>query len=225
MALLRKLQEAQKTTKVMTSTFRQVKEDALFAEPSVQSGTFAFQAPQSFRWEYEKPQHVIVIVTQDTFQRYLPAQKLVRRMDLTKNKRRVFNFFGLGTDVEVLRRHFDLRANAADHSRPGSELLELRGKRRRVQKRLQLLEMWLDEKSHLPTAIKITMADGATTLWEFEDMKINPAIPESTFALKVPKDTIIQSEDDPRSPIINDLLEDEEEAAADAGTATGASGR
>jgi outer membrane lipoprotein-sorting protein len=216
LGLLRKLQAAQQTTKVMTSSFRQVKEDALFSEPSVQSGKFAFSTPQNFRWDYEKPEHVIVLVTQDTFQRYLPDQKLLRRMDLSRNKRRVFNYFGLGTDVEVLRRHFHLTAKLTDQSRPGTEKLELRGKRRRVQKRLQLLEMWLDAKSHLPAAIKVTMADGATTLWEFSDMKVNPTVPDSTFALKVPKDTIIQSEDDPQSPLINDLLEEEETAAGGA---------
>lgn len=215
--LLARLQAAQKTTNVMTSTFRQVKEDALFAEPSIQSGKFAFQTPQNFRWDYEKPEHVVVVVTQDTFQRYLPDQKLLRRMDLSKNKRRVFNYFGLGTDVEVLRRHFDLHANLSDRSRPGSEKLEMRGKRRRVQKRLELLEMWLDKTTHLPSAIKVTMADGATTLWEFADMKVNPVVPESLFALQVPSDTIIQSEDDPHSPLINDLLEDEETASADPG--------
>lgn len=213
-ALLGKLQEAQRTTQVMTSSFRQVKEDALFAEPSIQSGKFAFQTPQNFRWDYLQPQHVVVVVTQDTFQRYLPEQKLLRRMDLSKNKRRVFNYFGLGTDVEVLRRHFDLHANLSDQSRPGTEKLELRGKRRRVQKRLQLLEMWLDQKTHLPSAIKVTMADGATTLWEFTDMKVNPPVDAELFALKVPKDTIIQSEDDPHSPLINDLLEEEEETAS-----------
>ena len=112
----------------------------------------------------------------------------------------------------------------ADRGRPGTEKLELTGKRRRVQKRLTLLEMWLDQKTSLPAAIKVTMADGATTLWEFSNMKVNPTeVTASLFELKVPKDTIIQSEEDPHSPLINDLLEEEEEeasGAAQAGTAS-----
>jgi outer membrane lipoprotein-sorting protein len=205
----------------MTSSFVQTKEDALFAQPSIQSGEFAFRAPASFRWDYEKPEHVIVLVTEDTFSRYLPAQKLMRRLDLTKNKRRVFNYFGFGTDVEVLKRHFDLTDAGPDHGRPGTEKLELRGKRRRVQKRLTLLEMWLDDKTSLPDAIKVTMADGATTLWEFSKMTINPPdLAAGLFELKVPKDTIIQSEDDPHSPLINDLLQDDDDdAQGAAGTA------
>lgn len=223
-ALLMRLQAAQKTTQVMTSSFVQTKEDALFEQPAVQSGKFAFKAPSSFRWDYEKPEHVIVLVTSDTFSRYLPSQKLLRRLDLSKNKRRVFNYFGLGTDVEVLRRHFNLRDAGADRGRPGTEKLELTGKRRRVQKRLTLLEMWLDQKTSLPSAIKVTMADGATTLWEFSNMRVNPTeVTASLFELKVPKDTIIQSEEDPHSPLINDLLEEEEDApgaAAPSGTAS-----
>src|SRR5690349_12010988 len=81
--LLAKLQSAQRTTQAMTAAFRQVKEDALFSEPSIQSGRFTFQRPSRFRWDYQEPEHVIVTVTEDTFQRYLPEQKLARRMDLS----------------------------------------------------------------------------------------------------------------------------------------------
>ncbi len=211
LALLQRLQAAQRTTELLTAGFQQTKDDELFAKPSIQSGQFAFRTPQSFRWDYEKPERVIVVVTEDTFQRYLPEQKLLRQMDLGKNKRRVFNYFGLGTDVEIFRRHFNLHADIANESRPGTRKLEMTGKRRRVQKRLKLLEMWLDEKSWLPTAIKVTMADGATTLWEFTNMKVNPKVAENLFHLEVPKDTIIQSEDDPHSPLLDDLVEEEED--------------
>src|SRR5205085_12551127 len=51
-ALLDKLKKAQETTKSMTADFRQVNEDDLFAQPSVQSGTFTFQAPHKFRWDF-----------------------------------------------------------------------------------------------------------------------------------------------------------------------------
>ena len=217
--LLKRLQGAQHSTRLLTARFRQTKDDALFAKPSVQSGEFAFQTPQSFRWDYEKPEKVIVVVTEDTFQRYLPEQKLLRQMDLSKNKRRVFNYFGLGTDVEVFRRHFNLHADTMDESRPGTAKLEMTGKRRRVQKRLKLLEMWLDEKTWLPSAIKVTMADGATTLWEFTGMKVNPTVAGNMFRLVVPKGTIVQSEDDPHSPLLDDLVEEEEDLQGTAANA------
>jgi outer membrane lipoprotein carrier protein len=210
--LLARLQGAQRTTQTMTAAFRQVKEDALFAEPSIQSGEFTFQRPSRFRWDYEKPEHVIVTVTEDTFQRYLPEQKLARRLDLSKNKRRLFNYFGIGSDVDVFKKHFDLHANLTDTTVPGTKKLEMRGKRRRVQKRLSLLEMWLDERTWLPVSIKVTMADGSTTLWEFKDVAVNPTLPPTTFDLRVPKGTIVQSEDSPDSPLVNELLEDDEQA-------------
>jgi len=212
--LLAKLRAAQDTTQTMTAAFRQVKEDALFAEPSIQSGHFSFQRPGRFRWDYEQPEHVIVTVTEDTFQRYLPEQKLARRMDLSKNKRRVFTYFGIGSDVEVFKRHFDLSTDIADTSHPGTRKLEMTGKRRRVQKRLSLLEMWLDEKNWLPSAIKVTMADGSTTLWEFTDVAVNPTIAATTFDMRVPKGTIVQSEENQGSPLVDELLEDEDETAS-----------
>jgi outer membrane lipoprotein-sorting protein len=211
--LLDKLKKAQETTKSMTADFRQVKEDDLFAQPSVQSGRFIFQSPDKFRWDYQKPEPVVVVVTKDEFLRHLPNQKLLRKMDLSKNRRRVFNYFGIGSDVDVLQRHFDLKRIASDTTRPHTEKLELRGKRRRVQKRLALLEMWIDDKLWLPSVIKVTMADGGTTLWEFTDMKANVELPADAFEIHVPKGTVIQSEDDPHSAMIDDVLEEEDQPA------------
>ncbi len=208
---LQKLSAAQKSTKGMSANFRQTKEDALFAQPSIQSGKFSFENPDKFRWDYEKPEHVVVVATAESFQRYLPDQKLLRKLDLSKNRRRVFNYFGIGSDVEVLERHFDMtRVNDLQH--PGTAKLELRGKRRRVQKRLNLLEMWLDEKTWLPSIIKITMANGGTTLWEFTDVKVNPQLAADTFALKVASGTVVQSEENPSSPLVDELIEEEDAA-------------
>ena len=213
---LARMREAQHATKSMSSEFRQVKEDALFAEPSIQSGHFAFQNPDKFRWDYEKPERVVVVATKDSFQRYLPDQKLLRQLDLAKNRRRVFNYFGIGSDVEVLQRHFDMK-RVADAAHADTVKLELRGKRRRVQKRLALLEMWLDRKTWIPSMIKVTMADGGTTLWEFNDVKVNPALAPETFAIKLAKGTVVQSEDSPSSPLVDELLEDEDAAGAQDG--------
>ena len=222
-AVLDRLRAAQKTTTSMMSTFRQTKEDDLFAQPSVQSGRFTFQGPDKFRWDYEKPEHVIVLVTKDSFKRWLPEQKLLRQMDLSKNRRRVFNYFGIGSDVDVLARHFEIK-EVADDSHPGTKKLELRGKRRRVQKRLALLEMWIDDTTSLPSLIKVTMADGGTTQWEFGDMMVNPTLSAHAFDLELPKGTIVQSEDDPHGGLMDEVLEEKDDAAAEKGAAPSTGG-
>lgn len=217
-AMLEKMGAAQDATRAMSAAFRQVKEDALFAEPSVQSGRFAFASPDKFRWDYERPERVIMVMTRDSVQRYLPDEKLLRKMDLSKSPRRVFAFFGIGSDVEVLKRHFDM-VRVDDPTRPDTARLELRGKRRRVQKRVALLEMWMDRTTWLPAMIKTTMADGGTTLWEFTDVKVNPSLPPETFTVKIAQGTIVQSEDNPNSPLVDDLLDE-----ADEGTGTSRGG-
>jgi outer membrane lipoprotein-sorting protein len=219
---LDKLRAAQASTKSMSAAFRQVKEDSLFAQPSIQSGQFIFATPDRFRWDYEKPERVVVVATADTFERYLPDQKLLRRLDLSKNRRRVFSYFGIGSDVEVLERHFNISV-VRDPAHPTTEKLELRGKRRRVQKRMTLLEMWLDQTTSLPAMIKVTMADGGTTLWEFKSIKANPPLSDDTFKVKVAQGTIIQSEENPNSPLVDELLEDEDAATGGSSGAAGAS--
>jgi len=79
--------------------------------------------------------------------------------------------------------------------------------------------MWLDKGNWLPAIIKVTMADGGTTMWEFKDVKLNPPITDDTFKVKVAQGTVIQSEDQANSPLVDELLEDEEKATNPTGGA------
>ncbi len=212
-ALLERFEEAQGETKTMTAEFRQVREDALFADAKVLTGGFWFTNPTDFRWEYEDDDAgpVVVLATKDLVQRWIPSLNVVQQTDISKKSRRIFSYFGIGADVDNLRRRFDIRmGDASEH--PGTEKLELRGRWRRVKKRLEVLEMWIDQKRGLPVVVRIELPDGGSTTWEFAGIVVNPEIPAEKYELALPVDVLVRDEDKKlasTSDMLDDLIEDE----------------
>lgn len=205
-ALLESFETAQRSTRTLTATFTQVKEDELFAEATVQSGHFFYSQPDSFRWEYLQPEVVTVVTTRDVVQRYIPEERDLLTTDISKKRRRAFNYLGIGSDVQNLRRHFDITLVDDDDEHPGTDKIELRGAHRRIQKRMELLEMWLDRETSMPVAVRATMADGGATAWVFADMRVNVDLPEGVFELAVPEGVRVTSGTDGGDTLLDDLL-------------------
>lgn len=193
--ILAKFREAQANTSTLQARFRQVKVDDLLAEPLVQSGAFYYRKPTDFRWEYEKPENVIVLATADRVRRYSPESKTLRDTALSKNRKRMYNYFGISSNIDALRKHFHIAVNAADTEHPEADKLELTGKARRVQKRIRVLEMWIDRRISLPSAMRVVMADGSSTTWEFTDMKVNPSFANSLYDLTLPPGTKVVADE------------------------------
>jgi len=215
--LMQRFERAQEETKTMTATFEQVKEDELFAEATVLTGRFAFQGPDLFRWDYQAPEPVTVIATPDLVKQYIPSQKLLRQTDISKKRRRAMNYLGIGSDVQNLRRHFDIDFVEGDAEHAGTDKIELRAKNRRIQKRLALMEMWIDRTSSLPIAVRTTMADGSRTGWSFKDMAVNVPLADGTFDLQPPPGTRVEVGGKKKASVVDDLVEDDDQD--DAGTA------
>lgn len=215
--LLDAFEKAQQETKTMVGGFTQVKEDELFAEAIEQRGRLRYAAPDRFRWDYEEPEVVTVIATPDTVQQWLPARKKLRVTDISKKRRRAFNYLGIGSDVENLRRHFDIELAEDDHAHEGADKVELRGKNRRIQKRMELLELWIDRESSLPRAVAATMADGSRTTWVFSGMAVNVPLDDDVFRLDLPEGAEVEAGRKTAPSVLDDVLdelEDDDESAA-----------
>jgi outer membrane lipoprotein-sorting protein len=227
-ALLDRFEEAQASTETMTAEFRQVREDDLFAEAKVLDGAFWFTHPTNFRWEYrdEDAGDVVVLATKELVQRWIPSLNVVQQTDISKKSRRVFSYFGIGADVDNLRRRFDIRmGDASEH--PGTEKLELRGRWRRLKKRLEVMEMWIDKEKGLPVAVRVVLPDGGSTTWQFNDMVVNPEIPAAKYTLELPDNVQVRDEDKKLSStheILDEIMEEDAEAEAPADGSAGSQG-
>ena len=74
-----------------------------------------------------------------------------------------------------LRSHFDISAqNATD--RPGTWLLAMTPKRKQIREGIARLDLWIDQKSVVLAAMKMTFPNGDTKLMEFSNVKVNPPV-------------------------------------------------
>ncbi|MEM7243787.1 MAG: outer membrane lipoprotein carrier protein LolA [Acidobacteriota bacterium] len=194
--LLRRFEEARGDTRTLTGKFRQVKEDDLFAEAEESEGTFHYTRPDLFRWE---SQDQVLLATRDKVMHHVPSLAVLEERDISRNRRRVVSYFGLNGNIAKLQKRFDVTAAEKDGALvdgsgpspyPEARHVVLEGRKRRIKKRIGLIELWLLEDTGLPRAVRLTMADGGITTWEFSEMKANVEIPETVYTLTVPDSTV-----------------------------------
>ena len=59
--------------------------------------------------------------------------------------------------------------------------LAFRSKKRRVRKRVESVQFWLDAKSYLPRKVEYLSKDGSTREVRFHDIQINPDLAAGIF--------------------------------------------
>jgi outer membrane lipoprotein-sorting protein len=95
------------------------------------------------------------------------------------SQRRIQRYFVDKTPAQ-LRSHFDIAArNATD--RAGTWLVEMTPKRKQIREGMTRLDLWIDHKTVVLVAMKMTFPNGDTKLMEFSNVKINPAVDPALF--------------------------------------------
>ena len=67
-------------------------------------------------------------------------------------------------------------------ARPGTDEVRLRPRRRQIRETLSTLDLWVDPKTALLVAMRMTFANGDTKTMTFEDLTVNPPLPAGTFS-------------------------------------------
>jgi len=186
--LLDRFNRTQQATRSLTASFTERKNLSLLARPVVSNGTFLYSHPTRIKWEYSDPEPQVFLITEDHFVAYYPARKKAEEVPLGKLAgRRVFRVFGIGQTAEDLKKFFDISLGDPG-AEPGTFLMVLTPKRRRVKDRLQLVRFWVDEKTYLPRQLEYVETDGDSTTLTFSDVRVNPEIAEARFNVEIPKD-------------------------------------
>ena len=186
--LLVRFNQTQQTTRSLTARFTERKNLSLLASPVVSSGTFLYSHPTRIKWEYSGPEPRVFLITEDRFVAYYPARKKAEEVSLGKLAgRRVFRVLGIGQTAEDLRKFFDISLGDPG-AEPGTFLMVLTPRRRRVKDRLEMVRFWIDEKTCLPRQLEYVEADGDSTILAFSDVQVNSEIAEARFRVEIPRD-------------------------------------
>jgi outer membrane lipoprotein carrier protein len=189
--VLAKFDDRQKATNTLVASFTEHKELKLLEKPVVSQGEFVYTRPNQVRWEYLEPDRKVFIITEDKYTAYYPALKRAEEVPIKRFVgKRLFRFLGVGQSIEDLGKYYDF-ALADESDVPGTYLLLLKPRKKKLRDRVAEMKIWVDGESFLPIRLQYVEADGDTTLLAFTGMRSNVEVSASRFQLDLPQDVIV----------------------------------
>ncbi|MEM7481311.1 MAG: outer membrane lipoprotein carrier protein LolA [Acidobacteriota bacterium] len=197
-ALIERIKAAQGDLQTLEARFTQHQESALLLEPEESEGTFLYAAPDRVRWEYTAPTPISVVIDGKEMTTWYRDLQRAETLEIGRYSSQVFKYLGASGSMETLLDYFDVRV-----SFPASEgePYELRMKPRyaRIAKKLESMTLWVDSERYLPVRLEHVGADGDSTEYRFEDLKINAGIPAESFDLELTDEVEVRRMGLPRS--------------------------
>lgn len=165
--------------KTLTARFTETSTSTLLAKPLVASGTLAVVRPSKVVLHYTSPEKRTVLIDGEMMRVVWPSRAIDQKTAIGSAQRRIQQYF-VDKSPSQLRSHFEIEARDAVE-RPGTWLVSMRPKRKQIREGLTKLELWLDQKDVVLTAMQITFPGGDTKLMEFAEVKLNPVIDPRVF--------------------------------------------
>lgn len=180
-AVIDRVVGSQRAVRTLQADFVQLKRSELLLEAAESSGIFLFRAPDLVRWNYLRPDSMIVLFTEDTVTTYLPQQSRAERLKVSGKQRRFVRVIAGTQPLDDLTQNF-----AVTLADPGGEApyhLTLRPVTSMLKKRLRSVEIEIDRTLFLPVVVEYTEVDGDSTRYEFSNLVINSPIDDAQFRL------------------------------------------
>jgi len=188
-AAIRRFDGAQGNIQRISAHFREVKTLALLKAPVVQSGEFYHTKPDKFLWEYRNPTEKLLMLDATGIIAYYPREKRAEEIK-TRFGKRIVKYLGLGSVLEDLTGEYEMSLSK-ENQIPNTDLLVLKPRGKRIQKRIAEIRIWLDREINQPRAIEYLEADGDSTHLAFDQIAINPEISLSKYEIKLPNDVTV----------------------------------
>jgi len=183
----------QRSLRSLRAEFVQLKRSDLLLEEVVSTGQFAYLAPDRVRWDYRRPDPMVVLFSEDMVTTYHPDRQRVQRVKVSKKERRFVRALAGTLPLDDLRTHFRIRL--VDAGSPHPYLLELEPTLGTLRKRLRSLRLEVDRDLLLPTVIEYNEADGDSTRYEFHRLEVDPQLELSSFDLDLGDEVRVETID------------------------------
>ncbi len=185
-ALLERFDKVQGSIRSLSAEFVERTESPLLKEAIVSEGRFYLTKPESVAWEYTSPEPMRFVLANREYVGVFPERKRAERRDLRRWSERIFRFFGVGQGSEELRKFYDIALADPGGDMPGTALLLLEPKKRRVKKSVEDVRLWVDEVSMLPTRMDFQGKDGNVRSIRFRNVRLNPDLSASLYQVEIP---------------------------------------
>ena len=172
---------AEKTLKTVSAAFVETSTSTLLKAPQVAKGTLVGRRPDQVRLVYTGADARTVIVSGTQLAVDWPGRGIKETRDVSGTMRRAERFFVMSSPAE-LRKHFEIVAIDAP-DRTGAWRVTFTPKRKPMREGVARVHLWIDQTSLVLHALKMEYPGGDTRLMEFSDVRINPPVDGSAFAV------------------------------------------
>jgi outer membrane lipoprotein-sorting protein len=139
--------------------------------------------------EFQQPEQRTVFINGKSVQIYYPKANSVEIYDASKYTSNMDQILllGFGTSSAELKKSYDFKdggaqkINGADTTR-----IELTPRSAELQKLITKIELWIPEGQSNPVRAKFSEPSKNYELVDYSDIKVNPALPDPAFELKLP---------------------------------------
>ncbi len=191
--ILDRMNEAGKHLKTVSTNLEYTKVTVLVDDRSTEYGQLYFRKSKSpeILLNFEKPDPKVILFKKNKAEIFLPKTNQIQEYDLEKHSGLVQQFLllGFGTDSDELKKSYDIKYTGEEQL--GGDMavvLELTPRDPGVAAQLNKIQLWISEESWLPIQQKFFEPGGDYLLTHYTSVKVNRAMPSSTFRLNAPRD-------------------------------------
>ena len=190
-AVAERIRLAHESLETLEADFSQLKDSALLLEPNRSTGHFSYTAPDKVRWEYLSPDPISLVIAGSEMTTWYRDIGQVETAEVGGQADRVVRYLGASTSLDTLLEYFTVSLQVSSGDQKVLKL-KLLPRFKRVAKRIQAMELWLDSELFLPVQIRYVEGDGDVTEYSFSNFRRNQGIPSNTFELVWPDDVEVR---------------------------------
>jgi outer membrane lipoprotein-sorting protein len=186
--LHQRAREVERSLVTLRADFVETTESDLLVEPIIESGKMIAARPIRVLLRYEKPEKKLLLIDGDQFLMVWPERAQSERMPIAEIQQTVDKYFYQSSEKE-LQGHFDIHVTS-DPELPGTSLIAMIAKRKQIQKGLERLELWVEDRTLYMVKMRLVYPDGAgSKTIELSNLLTNVPIEDQEFRVELPSET------------------------------------
>jgi outer membrane lipoprotein-sorting protein len=176
--LLQKIANSYAGITSFRAEFTQKKTSKLLQKPAITKGEIVFKKPSQVLLKFEKPYNISIYLKNKKVTKIDYTDGSYSLISLKKHKSNLMNFLNISKTFKFLDKYFYV-----DKLNTKGDLLYIicLPKKRRVKKKLKIVELWLDPETFIFKKIHIEEPDNTITEVTLTNTKINDKVDETVF--------------------------------------------
>lgn len=182
--ILEQLKKAQESLEDFTADIKQVKTSPLFTEPVVSYGKMRLKRPNQIWVEMYPPYPNVTVLNKGVLLIYFPDERVAQRYDVAGNPLLAKWLLFFQNPIETLGKNIWLQEERAGEVVLGIDPAE-------DLAAFQEIRITIDTSNWMPKRLELVEKNGDRTTINYDNVRINVGISDSSFQLHLPPDVEI----------------------------------